>query len=95
MLEGHNMLYWTFTNIIYHLHYKSHPVVSAIVDSTNITLDIGLKSILVNGDNKQTILFATLLLLRCNTNGQCTFNTIICDPSQQISIVLTCYEMFE
>ena len=61
MLEGNNMLYYTCPNIIYPLHYKSHPVVSAIVDSTNITLDIGLKYILATGTYQQTILFATPL----------------------------------
>ena len=75
MLEGNNMLYYTCPNIIYPLHYSTSCCVCNI-DSTNITLDIGLKYILATGTYKQTILFATLLLLRCNINGQCTSNNI-------------------
>ena len=41
MLEGNNMLYYTCPNIIYPLHYKSHPVVSAILtaQTSHLILD--------------------------------------------------------
>ena len=88
MLEGNNMLYYTCSNIIYPLHYSTSCCVCNI-DSTNITLDIGLKYILATGDNKQTILFATHFLLRCNTHGKYTIKFIYYDQGQQIKIVLT------